>query len=312
MLGPYRLEGSGCLRAAGRVAALAALLAIGTAATARAEAEAEPPPLARKLFREGIEASRARDWERARDAFARSYQVAPRPISLLNLAGAQSQLGELVEAAQNYRRFLRLATSGSAAERRAVAEKALARTEARLAYLDIESDGLAEGSKLRIDGKPVSLSALDEPVPMNPGSHTIVLTSPGRDAIEKEVTLVEGQRRTLRLGFERPWWERDRGDVPSPEEAARQQPLEGEQGDDEPSAAWWGTVEEEPTDERQGDGTGSAQQAEPSGLSRPVRIVLWTAGAVVLAGAAATGVALATSGPEPFQGNLTPGRIVVR
>jgi len=69
-------------------------------------------PLARKLYDEGVDAVNKGRWSTAYDRFKTSYELAPRPLTLFNLAGAQSQTGRLVEASESYRRFLRDTADG--------------------------------------------------------------------------------------------------------------------------------------------------------------------------------------------------------
>ena len=69
-------------------------------------------PIARKLYDEGVDAVNKGRWSTAYDKFKASYELVPRPITLFNLAGAQSQTGRLVEAGESYRRFLRDTSDG--------------------------------------------------------------------------------------------------------------------------------------------------------------------------------------------------------
>src|ERR1043165_9999568 len=64
-------------------------------------------PVARRVYDEGVDAADKGQWSIAYDRFKASYELVPRMHTLFNLACAQSQTGRLVEASENYRRFLR-------------------------------------------------------------------------------------------------------------------------------------------------------------------------------------------------------------
>ena len=123
-------------------------LATMTLAAGPSGASAQPADemaRARQLFETGLEAARAARWAEARDAFRASLAVAERPSTLLNLAGAEVQTGELVTGAGTYRRFLEAATSGRDAAHREEAEAALAAVEARIPHATIRVAGAADG-----------------------------------------------------------------------------------------------------------------------------------------------------------------------
>lgn len=178
--------------------ALAALVS----SSARAQDDdpsASEVSLARDLFRQGIEAAREERWEEARDAFQRSFDLAPRPLTLLNLAGAQVQTGRLVEGAEMYRRFLREVRRGRPARQRPAAQAALDAVEARIAYLRIEVEGISEGDAVTIDGEEIPLAALQVDFPVNPGTREIGITRDGETIVHRQVELGEAERRELRL-----------------------------------------------------------------------------------------------------------------
>ena len=62
-----------------------------------------PEDQAERAFHEGVDAARQERWIDARAHFERAYELSPRPVVLINLAGAQARSGRLTEAAKNYR-----------------------------------------------------------------------------------------------------------------------------------------------------------------------------------------------------------------
>src|SRR5690242_7734752 len=83
------------------------LFAVPAAAQSPADLRA-----ARELFREGLAHANAGEWTQARDNFERSYAIAPRLPTLLNLAGAQVQTGQIVAGVESYQRFVSEAQAG--------------------------------------------------------------------------------------------------------------------------------------------------------------------------------------------------------
>ncbi len=150
--------------------------------------------LAREQFREGVAAARTGRWWEALEAFTRSYELAPRAATLLNLAGAQVETGHLVEGAENYRRFLREA-DGRAAQRVPVAEAALAAVEPRIARVRVEIDGLLRRDRVALDDTPLSEAALGAELPVNPGAHTIRVERGGDEIARADFDVVEGENR---------------------------------------------------------------------------------------------------------------------
>ena len=181
-----------------------ALLALGPvlllgAGTAHGQESASEVAMARRLFREGVDAARRRQWLDARTAFERSYELSPRPITLLNLAGAQAEVGLLVEASEGYQRFL--SNPGTRSERHVPeARRALDALLPRIAHLRLRVDDLTDGHRLEIDGREVSHAVVDGDLPLNPGEHEIVVRGhDGEEAARTTVTVDEGESRNVRM-----------------------------------------------------------------------------------------------------------------
>lgn len=153
---------------------------------------------ARRLFEEGLAAARESRWEDARSAFERSLEIVERPSILLNLAGAQAQTGQLVDAAASYRRFLEIAR-GRDARHRTDAEAALRALEARIPRVTLQVDGLAPGDELRIDDQPIGADALAAPLPLDPGAHVATVTRDDAEAARTRFELREGEQRAVAL-----------------------------------------------------------------------------------------------------------------
>ena len=157
----------------------AAALVIVAAPVSAQQPTASEVVMAREQFRLGAEAARAGRWDAALQAFERSYALVPNPITQLNLAGAQVQTGHLIAGTENYRRFLREATSGPAASHRGEAEQALGQAEARIAHLHIAIEGLVPGDVVLLDGEHVPAAALGADLPVDPGAHVVSVSRGG-------------------------------------------------------------------------------------------------------------------------------------
>lgn len=147
---------------------------------------------ARELFQSGLEAARGQHWVEARDAFSQSLAIAERPSTLLNLAGAQIQTGQLVEGAASYRRFLELAASGRDAAHRREAQSALDGVEPRIPHVTLTVEGMARGDEVRLDDHVVMPAALGTQVALDPGAHEVVVQRAGRAISSQRFQLSEG------------------------------------------------------------------------------------------------------------------------
>jgi hypothetical protein len=138
-------------------------------------------------------------WEDAKRVFQRSYELYPRPLTLLNLAGAQAQSGELVTSSENYRKFIREANAPPASEQKPAAEQALAQVEARLARVKLRVDNVQSDDRIEIDGRRVSAATLGLSVPMDPGEHKVIASRNGAELTRVAFHLDERESRELSL-----------------------------------------------------------------------------------------------------------------
>ncbi len=193
-------------------AALALSLALSGALTQRAAAQAPADPaaptaaettLAREQFRAGVSAARSGRWWEALTAFSRAYELAPRPLTLLNLAGAQVETGQLVEGAESYRRFIREA-DGHAAEQIPAAQEALAAVEPRIARVRLEITNLARRDVVQLDEASLSEAVLGAELPVNPGEHVVLVRRQSEEIGRESFQVEEGERRTSPVRLQLP------------------------------------------------------------------------------------------------------------
>lgn len=240
-----------------------------------AQAQSGDVGRARELFQSGLDAAHAQHWTEARDAFAQSLALAERPSTLLNLAGAQIQTGQLVEGAASYRRFLEIATGRDAAHR-GEAQSALTSVEPRIPHATITVDGLADGDEIRLDGNVLMRTMLGTSAALDPGAHEVGVTRAGRSIASQRFQLAEGLNAEISLSVTQA--------IASPTEAAQ--------------AATTGPMDEAIAV--------PVQQSDDTGIWIAVGVSIGVAVVV----AVVVGVVLATQSPgtsPPYQGNLGDG-----
>lgn len=268
------------------------VLAASAPALAQRAPTASETALARQEFDAGLRAARDTRWEEARQHFARSHELAPRPVTLLNLAGAQAQTGQVVAATESYRRFLATANDRDKARYREEVERALAAADARIGRAELRITGLAESDAVQLDGTEISRASLALALPLDPGPHVVAVLRADTEVGRTTFTVAEGGSNPVALEVP----PATVATVPSPEEAARGVAL------DSPRDA---------TPETRADDRRGTPSDEGGGLlSSPW---FWIVTGVVVAGAATATVLLVTqeSPADPFQGTLMPGSIVV-
>jgi hypothetical protein len=257
------------------------------AAPARAAAVAAAPTstddvAAQQAFRTGVEAARQERWTDARAAFERAYALSPRPVVLINLAGAQARTGHLIDASKNYRRILAAdATPETGSFRRAAAD-VLPALEARIPRVRLRPSGLAPTDVIRVDGEIVPASTLMEGQPLDPGEHTLAVERAGAERARVLFALTERELHYIGLPLPLPV-------APPP------QPL---------AVAAVGSSSGAPAS----DAAGSASRSR-SWLRSP-----WTwatVGVVVVAGSIAT-IVLANRPDQLYSGNIPPGQVTIR
>jgi tetratricopeptide (TPR) repeat protein len=188
---------------------LSSLTTAAFVAPAAAQCEAEPTPadnlrsVARQHYAHGVEASTDGRWEEARDAFQRAYDVAAFAQIVYNLAAAQAHSGQIVEATENYRRFLRRCQSEQLPELREDAQQLLQTLVPHIGHLTIRVNNLADDvDRMTLDGEELAAAVLDTELPVNPGTHTLRVTRQGEELATREFQVAEGESSTVELSVD--------------------------------------------------------------------------------------------------------------
>lgn len=144
-----------------------------------------------RLFREGREALKRKQWLVACERFSASLALKVSPGTLLNQAECRDKLGRLVEAQQSLRAAIELLASDDPHHQRKPGEEHLAALEARVPRLTITlAPGAPDGTKVLLDDRGVEPN---NELRRNPGKHVIVVRAPGYAERGENVTLREGE-----------------------------------------------------------------------------------------------------------------------
>lgn len=155
--------------------------------------------LARRLYDEGVDALGKGQLSLAYDRFKASYELAPRVLTLYNLAGAQGRTGRLVEAAETYRKFLHDTGDGRYPELRTEAENQLELLDKQIAHLTLDLTNLDPTDVIAIDEVEFPQAALHEAIPINPGSHAARIQRGPAVLATRTVTLTSGAAETVHI-----------------------------------------------------------------------------------------------------------------
>jgi tetratricopeptide (TPR) repeat protein len=251
-------------------------LALSTASASAPTAGSDEA--AQQAFRTGVDAARQERWPEALAAFERAYALSPRPVVLINLAGAHVRTGQLVEAAKNYRRVLDEAPSGETTAFKRAAAEVLPSVEARIPHVRLRATGLSPADLVQLDGRPVDAAGLGGDHALDPGEHIVTVQRDGSERARVMFALAERESREIAL------------------------PLPGPAG--APAAI---------AKRLDNAGLPRGELADGAGSKRRWWASPWTwalAGAVAAGASVAAVVWLGNRG-ETFSGNLPPGQIAV-
>lgn len=173
-----------------------ALLAIARGAAAQSGANRTA---AEALFEEGRRLMAEGKLEEACQKLESSQRLDPGVGTLLNLADCYAKSGRTASAWAAFREAGAAARSQGSAEREAVARERATALEPQLSYLTIVQ-WKGQSVSITRNGNPVDPGALDTPIPVDPGEHTIVAASPGKREWSTKVTVgPNGERATVTI-----------------------------------------------------------------------------------------------------------------
>jgi tetratricopeptide (TPR) repeat protein len=151
---------------------------------------------------EGLKLYEARRWQEAFDKLRRAEELRHSPTRVLYMARCQYKLGKLIEARALYERVLgeklpRNAPS-NLLDQREEAKKELEIVRVRTPRVKLVLSGIpANESRVFVNG--VRIVAWDKEIELNPGQHTIEVTSAGAEPLLRTFTVNEGRSKTVTL-----------------------------------------------------------------------------------------------------------------
>jgi hypothetical protein len=178
---------------------LALAAVAGGAGPARAQAPARDAVVGEAAFRDGRRLLKAGQVAAACERFGDSMRADPAPGTLANLADCEERLGRVASA---WRHWQQAAAQMAAADpRRAPALARAHRLEPRVPRLTVRREaGAPQGTAVECDGEPLDGTAPAAPLALDPGTHRLRVTAPGREPRGYEVKLAAGERRELTVG----------------------------------------------------------------------------------------------------------------
>jgi hypothetical protein len=203
-----------------KTGALVLLCMLLVAPATRADESPADVATARELFFEANRLGAEGRWEEARIRFARSLALKRSAVTIYSLGVAQLHTGQLVEALESFRAFLREPQSEASDPYRAPATQSMAELEKRVARVTISvRPANAPALRARIDGHAVPSAALGGPRLINPGEHVVTLEARGYRTAERRFEVAEGASERVEVTL-----------------AAKPQPATSELAPPEPSA----------------------------------------------------------------------------
>lgn len=151
-----------------------------------------------KLFREGKRLYGDGKYKEACEALAKSDELDPAIGTVGLLAACHEKQGDLVAAWKGYLETKRRAEA-KRDDRAAYAAEQAEALKARLAKLTIANRSGEGDVEVARDGEILPASLLGAPVPVNPGAHEITVRFPGSGEWKAQVTLKEGEARTVEI-----------------------------------------------------------------------------------------------------------------
>jgi hypothetical protein len=149
--------------------------------------------VARQYFDAATAAENQGRWRDAIDQLSRAIAIKETAGLRYHLGFAKENLGMLVDAMLEYQRASGLIHSGMTSEEveRFIVPK-LAEMRRRVPTLTVTLPPDAKGVELQVDGAAVKPELLGTPIPLNPGTHALVVFAPSRRPFRVQLTLSEG------------------------------------------------------------------------------------------------------------------------
>ncbi len=187
------------------LACVATLLTTASIARAQSLSTCESVTDPAALLESGTQLAQSGAWDSAAVCFERLIERAPdvaaRGDALFNLGIALQSLGRHRESRDAFSRWMRDHATASDDATRAEAARLFAMEAGRVGTLELHLPASPELSRLgiRIDGRAVEPSARTLPVEVDPGTHTVIVTSDGHATFTWDGRTTDGGRETVEV-----------------------------------------------------------------------------------------------------------------
>jgi hypothetical protein len=155
---------------------------------------------AREKFLRGQRAYQQGDYDQAIAEWRGAYELDARPLILYNLSQAHERAGNLPEAVEALDRYVD--TADSSDPNHDVARARLSTLRERLARTSIQVVDAPEGAQILVDGKAWGRAPRPDPIPVDPGSHVVVVRLEGHRDFRATVGVPAGKSVEVRPEME--------------------------------------------------------------------------------------------------------------
>ena len=184
-------------RPVARAFAFASVVAFGLASSSAAHAG--DPVAAREQVKLGYQLAQDGKCEAAIPHFVESLKLDVKAITLINLASCEEKTSRLADALGHWvEARARAQTEGNAGIEEE-AEKRATALEPRLPKLTVVVAGAPADLEVTRDGVALGAASMGVALPMNPGTHTLVVHAKGHEDRAESVTLAEGENKRVDL-----------------------------------------------------------------------------------------------------------------
>jgi len=186
LVGPVRLA-IGSLRPWGRRCAFSSALVVALCVSAQPALAQSDSASARALFAEGRSLMDDERYAEACPKFEESLRLDHGMGTQFNLAHCWEKLGRTASAWALFLDVAAAAKAGNQQQREAAARERAKALESRLTRLRIDVPNAPTGAKIERDGQDVGRAAWGMAVPVDPGSHVVRVTAPGKNPWSDEI-----------------------------------------------------------------------------------------------------------------------------
>lgn len=169
--------------------ALLALFAATHAPTAHAEPSKEELQVARTLFGQALAEENQERWAQALAKLESVQAIKASPAVRFHIALCEEKLGRLAAALSDYEAARVAARNENSKEVLAMVEEPIARLTAEVPHVTLLLEAPPPGATIQVDGRTLAAVGFGVAIPLDPGTHQIVVSAPGRVAFAHTVVL---------------------------------------------------------------------------------------------------------------------------